>query len=119
MICSCAGKRRYATQIGQRMLKIHVTTADGAFVGDLNAAKIEGVRAEYRPTMAVDSMEHIAQIVVVVASQVGGRLFSEWLASRLKKPLTPPIAINNYTTINAQNVVQIIQRIAKQRGDQE
>jgi hypothetical protein len=41
------------------MFEIPVRTTDRTFVEDLNSAGIEGVRADYRPTMAYDSAAHV------------------------------------------------------------
>ena len=127
LICPDSGERckgirltpKAQAPIDSQMLEIDVTTTDGAFVSGLNAAKLEGVRAEYRPTMAFDTAEHICQIIVSMAPSAA-TLFTAWLTHRLKKtPAPPTVTINNHTTINAQNVVQIIQQIVEQPGDKK
>lgn len=95
-----------------RMLEIHVTTTDGEFESDLNAANIQGISAECRPIMAFDSAGHIFQVVVTVASTMAGRVLGKWLADRIARdPGQSQITINNHVTINAQNVTQVIQQI--------
>ena len=98
-----------------RMIELHITTTDEAFVSDLNAANILGVSAGYRSTMALVAAQHIFQVVVVVASTLSSQLLSVWLADRLKKtPRQPSITINNNVTVNAQNVVQVIQQMVEE-----
>jgi len=67
------------------MLAINVTTTDQAFVEDLNSASIEGVTAEYRPTMAFDSTEHILQIVVTLVAPIAFKSFVDWIFFRYVK----------------------------------
>jgi hypothetical protein len=59
------------------MLELHVMTMHHNFAEALNAARIEGVRAEYRPTIAYDTAEeHIREIVIVAVSVEGVRYFN-------------------------------------------
>jgi hypothetical protein len=90
------------------MLKISVITTDQTFVKDLNSAAIEGVRADHRPTMAYDSAEHVLEIVITAATSVGLKLVADWLLARLKNAPPPTQLTINSQTINAENVVTVI-----------
>ena len=90
------------------MVEITVTTTDQAFLEDLNSARISGVMAVYRPTMAFDTAEHILTIVVTVAASTGFTLLADWVRSRLQsKPPPTQLTINNIT-VNVENVVTVI-----------
>lgn len=95
----------------EELVEISATTTDQTFVADLNAAKIEGVRASYRPTMAFDSADHIVQLVISMVPSAA-TLFAAWLNQRSKKnPAQPTLTINNQPVINGENVTVIIQQI--------
>jgi len=92
------------------MLELKVITTDQAFVDDLNSAGIKGVRADYRPTMAYDSAEHILEIVVTASTAAVLKLVGDWIIARFKtKSPTTQITINNQTIINGETVVTVIQ----------
>ena len=66
------------------MFELRVITMHQTFVEALNAAGIEGVRAEYRPTMAYDTAhEHILEIVVTSATSAGLKLAADWIVGYL------------------------------------
>lgn len=90
------------------MTEIKIYTTDQTFLDDLNAARIEGVEASYRPTMAFDTAETIFTIVVSAAASTGLKLFADWLLSRLKNSPPPTRLTINSQTVNADNVVTII-----------
>ncbi len=69
---------------GMRTLKIKIMTTDGTFVEGLNGAGIKGVRAEYRPTMAYDSAEHICEIVVTAIGSTALKLAADWIIAHWK-----------------------------------
>jgi hypothetical protein len=87
------------------MLELHVFTTDQEFVADLNAADIDGVRAEYRPTMAYDSMEHVCEIVLTAAIAEGLRLAAAMIADRLKKKTPKQMEVDGKNVINGNNNV--------------
>jgi hypothetical protein len=100
------------------MLEIRVFTTDQSFVGDLNSASIEGVKAKYRPTMAYDSAEHVFEIIITVAAPVALTLIKNLLVERLKKEVPKQLVIHNQVVNNAEGVVIIFQNIIdKQRDD--
>jgi hypothetical protein len=70
------------------MIELTIITTDQTFLKDLNFAEIEGVSAEYRPTMAFDTAETILTIVVTAVASTGLKLLADWALSRLKN--TPP-----------------------------
>ncbi len=90
------------------MLEIRVFTTDETFVEDLNAAGIEGVRADYRPTMAYDSAEHVFEIVIGAVSAAALKFAADWIMLRLKKQPPSQMVINNCDVTNAENVAIII-----------
>jgi hypothetical protein len=90
------------------MLEISVTTTDQSFVQDFNSAGIEGVRADYRPTMAFDSFEHVLQIVVESVTAAGLKLAIDWIIERRKKAPTNQITVNSQVIENSGNVIIII-----------
>ncbi len=88
------------------MAELRVLTTDENFVGELNAAGIEGVRADYRPTMAYDSAEHIFEILITGLTLEAFKLFGKWVVQRFKK--TPP---KQFTIVGGDNSVNIINYI--------
>jgi hypothetical protein len=90
------------------MLELRVFTTDETFVEDLNAAGIEGVRADYRPTMAYDSAEHVYEIVIGAASGAALKFAADWIMLRLKKQIPSQMVINNCYVKNSENVTIII-----------
>jgi hypothetical protein len=91
------------------MTKIKIYTTDQTFLDDLNAARIEGVEADYRPEMAFDTgAETILTIVVSAVASTGLKLFADWFLSRLKNSPPPTQLTINSQTVNAENVVTII-----------
>jgi len=90
------------------MLELHVFTTDQEFVADLNAAGIDGVRAEYRPTMAYDSMEHLCEIVLMAATAEALRLAAAVIVDRLKKKPPTQMEVDGKTVINGDNNVMLI-----------
>lgn len=100
--------------------EIKVTTTDETLVRDLNTAGLEGVRAEYRPTMAFDSAERVLEAVLQVACPTGGMLLAKWLQIRLRKPnARNSTTIINQTTINAQNVVVVIKQATERPAEEK
>ena len=90
---------------------LNVTTTDQAFVEDLNCASIEGVTAEYRPTIAFDSTEHILQIVVTLVAPtvpIAVKSFAEWVVGYVKKDPSKQPIINNYPIIRFYCYIMII-----------
>ena len=85
------------------------------YVKDLKLAQIQGVEAEYKPTMAFDSggADQALQIAISIASSVDAQLLAEWISGRLKKGSPNRLEINNQS-INANNVVVIINNIQAQ-----
>ena len=90
------------------MLEIRVLTTDETFVEDLNAAGIEGVRADFRPTMAYDSADRVVEIVIGAVSGAALKFVSDWIILRLRKQLPSQMVINNCDVKNAENVTIII-----------
>ena len=91
------------------MTEIKIYTTDQTLLRDLNAAGIEGVKADYRPEMAFDTgAETILTIVVSAAASTGLKLFADWLLSRLNNSPPPTQLTINSQTVNAENVVTII-----------
>ncbi len=89
------------------MSELRVLTTDEGFVEDLNAAGIDGVRAEYRPTMAYDSAEHILEIVITGLTLKAFELFGQWIVQRFRK--APP---SQFTIVNSgENAINIINYI--------
>lgn len=100
--------------------EVKVTTTDETLVRDLNSAGLEGVRAEYRPTMAFDSAERVLEVVLQVASPTAGMLLAKWLQIRLQKPnARTSTTIVNQTTINAQNVAVVIEQAIERPADKK
>jgi hypothetical protein len=90
------------------MLEITIMTTDHAFVGDLNSAGIEGVRAQYRPKMAYDDARGVAEIVVTAAAVEGLKFAGNWIAERFRKAPADQMFINNQNITNSDNVVTTI-----------
>jgi hypothetical protein len=90
------------------MLELHVFTTDQDLVDDLNAAGIEGVRADYRPTMAYDTMEHLCEIVLSAMTVEGLKLAGIMIADRLRRKPPSRMDINHITINGDNNVVTII-----------
>ena len=89
-------------------MEISVLTTDQTFVEGLNAAGIQGVRAEYRPTMAYDSTEHICEIVIVAIGTVGLHLVADWIVARWNKEKPKQMDLNKVTINNADQIVTVI-----------
>jgi hypothetical protein len=100
------------------MTEIKIYTTDQTFLDDLNAAGIEGVKANCRPEMAFDTAESIWTIVVTVGATAGLKFLGDWMLSRLKRSPPPTQLTINHTTINAQNVVTIINNFDSKAGKQ-
>ncbi len=101
-----------------RMLEINIMTTDQTFVEGLNSAEIEGVRAEYRPTMAYDSAEHICEIVVTAIGSTALKLAAEWIIARWKKEKPKEACVNNQIFNNAEQITNIVNNfIEKQDRD--
>jgi hypothetical protein len=58
--------------------------------------------------MAFDSADHILTIVVTAAASTGLRLVAEWILSRLRGAPPPTQLTINNQTVNAENVVTVI-----------
>jgi hypothetical protein len=101
------------------MIEIRIHTTDQTFLNDLNAAGIEGIRADSRPKMAFDTAESIWTIVITVGATAGLKFLGDWMLSRLKQSPPPTHLTINHTTINAQNVVTIINNIRTKAEKQD
>jgi hypothetical protein len=102
------------------MIEIKIYTTDQTFIDDLNAAGIEGVKADCRPEMAFDiGTETILTIVVTAAITKGVGLFADWLLSRLRNSPPPTQLTINSQTVNAQNVVTIINKLESKAEKQD
>ncbi|HTT85642.1 MAG TPA: hypothetical protein VMF67_19365 [Rhizomicrobium sp.] len=101
------------------MFEITVMTTDHAFVGDLNSAGIEGVRAQYRPTMAYDDARGVVEIVVTAAAVEGLKLAGHWIADRFRKAPADQMVINNQNITNSDNVVTTINIYIDAQGKNE
>jgi hypothetical protein len=100
-----------------KMIEIKLYTTDQKFLDDLNAAGIEGVEADYRPEMAFDSHESILTVVITVGATAGLKFLGDWILSRLKTSPPPTQLTINHTTINAENVVTIINNFGSKDDD--
>jgi hypothetical protein len=99
------------------MFEIRVFTTDQTLVGGINSANIEGVKAEYKPTMAYDSAEHVFEIIITVAAPVALALIKDLLVERLKKEVPKQLVIHNQVVNNAEGVVIIFQNIIDKQRD--
>ena len=90
------------------MIEMTVITTDQTFLENLNSAGIGGVRADYRPTMAFNSDEHILTIVLTVVGSTALKLLADWILARLKNAPAPTQLTINNQTINAENVVTVV-----------
>lgn len=99
------------------MLEVRIITTDENLVDGLNSAGIDGVRAEYQPTMAYDTAEHICEIVVAAVAPAALKLVATWLAARWKKDKPKQASINNHTVIHADQVVTIINNYVIEKQD--
>ncbi len=90
------------------MLEIRLLTTDQTFVEALNSAGIDGVRADYDPTMAYDTAEHICEIVIRALGPTALTLAAQWVAARWRKEKPKQASINNHVVANADQVVTII-----------
>jgi predicted RNase H-like HicB family nuclease len=89
-------------------MEIKVLTTDEGFVAGLNSAGIEGIHAQYRPTMAYDSAEHICEIVITAIGSLGLRLAGDWIIARWKNDKPTEASINNQIVSNAEQVTVIV-----------
>lgn len=92
------------------MSELRILTTDAAFVDDLNGAGIEGMTAKYDPTMAYDSAEHLAEIVIGGIAAESIRLLREWIVERFKK--TPP---RQFTVVSGDNATNIISYVEHEK----
>lgn len=90
------------------MLEIQILTTDNRLVDDLNSAIIDGVHAEYRPTLAFDSTEHILQIVIVAAAPAALSMAARWLADRFKNQLPTRLDVNGQTINSPNSIITIV-----------
>ena len=103
------------------VFEISVVTMHQTFVEDLNSSGLEGIRAEYRPTMAYDTVEeHILEIVVTSVTSVGLKLVADWIVEYLKSKPPKETTINNQTIINnPENVVMIVNNYVTEAQSKE
>lgn len=95
--------------------EIEVFTTDNRFVDDLNSASIPGVSANYRPTMAFDSVDGLCQILIEIATGTAANLVAHWVQERCKK--TPPrqIRIENKNVQNSQITI-VVNEYVERKG---
>ena len=90
------------------MLEIQILTTDNSLVDDLNSVALDGVRAEYRPTLAFDSTEYILQIVIGAAAPAALSLAAHWLADRFKNQPPKRLDVNGQTIKSPNSIIAIV-----------
>lgn len=93
------------------MLEIKVFTTDHALVDDINSSGIGNVKAEFRPTMAYDTAEHLVEVVITVIAPTALALLKDWLVGRWTAKVPKQLQIQNKVVTNAESIVVIVQNI--------